>query len=183
MLFLIGGGVWLGVVLTKANNQAVSAISFEICDANQKKYDVILLVNGKNKIISNSIFENDFDEKLSNKKEINGKSVKDFSKSTAEYFSKIDNDKYQIIVEIYGVEHSKVLQIKNLLKQSFEKNLQKNSKKYQILCKNYTKTSNMEQKYQKLNEKYVIENYDFEEKNESDILNNYKNFKKKDIVG
>ena len=178
--FLIGGGVWLGVVLTQNNSQPVMAINFVLDNKNEKNFDILLLVNRKNKIISSSIYQNDFDKKFENSKFIAGKSTKDFAQTIAEYFSKTQNENVDILIELYGTNHNKTFDAKTKISSKIVEIFKKNGKKCTINSNFFTNKTNLSQKYKGLSQKFLANENDFFDKTESEILYTfYESCKKK----
>lgn len=174
-IFLILGGVWLGVALTKKNSKATQIIQFEvIAEQDSQSQNVLLFANQKNNIIGTK-FLTSATQKIFEKVDVRGRqtteALAEFAQKSAQIFD--DNqsqNKYILRLSFWGENAENLLKQKNVSEQKIAKKMQKHQTFFQIETKIDASTSNLQKKFDEIVKLLGAQNIDFETSSQNQII-------------
>ena len=116
-VFLIGGGVWLGISLMQKNSQPIVAIQITQNLQNKQNNGIFLLLNAKNKIIFAN-FDKTIDKNNFDGQKIIGESMAQFCDNFFE-FQKQNLSQEGYTIKIFSEKHDTAIKTKKTIKKSF----------------------------------------------------------------
>lgn len=165
-IFLIAGGVWLGIVLTQKNSEPTQIVLFEVESAKQQNPTAVLFVNQKNKVIDTQ-FAGEQSKRIFEKVDCIGRdtseALAEFASKCADFFDENQSQQaYVLRLEFYCTDAEQMLCSKKQSEQKIANKMKDFQTLFDIKSSVFAEISNARAKFSKISGVLGIDNEQFD---------------------